>query len=177
MPSETRARRVADRINRELAILLQRKVADPRLASVTVTGVDVDRELAFATIYVTALEDEQVVLPALASARGFMRKELASSIPMRAFPQLRFRWDYSPDRGARVDELLDRLEQEREQQGGSDRSSQDSAPGSTTSEQDRASEPTRSDPDIASESTHSDQDSAPGSTRSQDEPDLNTDDG
>lgn len=116
MPSETRARRVADRINHELAILLQRKVADPRLANLSVTGVDVDRELAYATIYVTAQEDEQEVLTALESARGFLRKQLASSISMRSFPQLRFRWDYSPDRGARVDELLDRLQQEREAQ-------------------------------------------------------------
>jgi len=115
VPSETRARRVADRINRELAILLQRKVADPRLASLTVTGVDVDRELAYATIYVTALNEEREVLLALESARGFLRKELASNIPMRAFPQLRFRWDYSPDRGARVDELLDRLQEEQEE--------------------------------------------------------------
>ena len=114
MPSETRARRVADRINRELAILLQRKVADPRLAGLTVTGVDVDRELAYATIYVTAPEDEQEVLGALERARGYLRKELAANIPMRSFPQLRFRWDYSPDRGARVDELLDRLQEERE---------------------------------------------------------------
>jgi len=117
VPSETRARRVADRINRELAILLQRKVADPRLASLTVTGVDVDRELAYATVYVTAHDDEEEVLTALNSARGFMRKQLASSIPMRSFPQLRFRWDYSPDRGARVDELLERLEEERQEQG------------------------------------------------------------
>lgn len=131
MPSETRARRVADRINRELAILLQRKVADPRLASLTVTGVDVDRELAYATIYVTAQDDKEEVLTALASARGFMRKQLASSIPMRSFPQLRFRWDYSPDRGARVDELLERLEQERQEQG---LSTQDSASEFTASE-------------------------------------------
>ena len=128
MPSETRARRVADRINRELAILLQRKVADPRLASLTVTGVDVDRELAYATIYVTTQDDEEEVMTALASARGFMRKQLASSIPMRSFPQLRFRWDYSPDRGARVDELLERLEQERQE------STQDNASESATSE-------------------------------------------
>ena len=124
MPSETRARRVADRINRESAILLQRKVADPRLASLTVTGVDVDRELAYATIYVTAQDDEEEVMTALASARGYLRKQLASSIPMRSFPQLRFRWDYSPDRGARVDELLERLDQERKEQG---LSTQDSA--------------------------------------------------
>ncbi|MEE9216666.1 MAG: 30S ribosome-binding factor RbfA [Anaerolineales bacterium] len=133
VPSETRARRVADRINRELAILLQRKVADPRLAGLNVTGVDVDRELAYATIYVTAQNDEQEVLRALDSARGFLRKQLASNIPLRSFPQLRFRWDYSPDRGARVDELLDRLEEERQEQ---DRSTQDSSPESTNSEDD-----------------------------------------
>lgn len=131
MPSETRARRVADRINRELAILLQRKVSDPRLASLTVTGVDVDRELAYATIYVAAQDDEEEVMTALASARGFLRKQLASNIPMRSFPQLRFRWDYSPDRGARVDELLERLEQERQEQ---DLSTQDSASETTASE-------------------------------------------
>jgi ribosome-binding factor A len=131
VPSETRARRVADRINRELAIMLQRKVADPRLATLTVTGVDVDRELAYATIYVTAQDDEEQVLTALASARGFIRKQLASNIPMRSFPQLRFRWDYSPDRGARVDELLERLEQERQEQG---LSSHESSSEFTTSE-------------------------------------------
>ena len=124
MPSETRARRVADRINRDLAILLQRKVADPRLAGLTVTGVEVDRELAYATIYVTSQDEEDEVLPALERARGFLRSELASKIPMRSFPQLRFRWDYSPDRGARVDELLERLREEREAQAEPNNSSQ-----------------------------------------------------
>jgi ribosome-binding factor A len=117
-----------------LAILLQRKVADPRLAGLTVTGVDVDRELAYATIYVTAQDDEEEVLAALASARGFLRKELASSIPMRSFPQLRFRWDYSPDRGARVDELLERLEQERQEQEENNGSNLDRGPESTISD-------------------------------------------
>lgn len=112
MPSEIRARRVADRINRELATLLQREVSDPRLSTLTVTGVDVDRELAYATIYVTGHDPEQIVMPALERARGYLRKQLSRLIPMRSFPQLRFRWDYSPDRGARIDELLDRLQDE-----------------------------------------------------------------
>ena len=112
MPSEQRARRVADRIARELAILLQREVSDPRLAGLTVTGVEVDRELAFATVYVTAPGSERDVLPALVRARGFLRHELAARISMRVFPQLRFRWDHALDRGTRVDELLARLKGE-----------------------------------------------------------------
>ena len=112
MPSELRARRVADRIKRELAVLVQRKVSDPRLLGLTITDVEVDRELAYATIYLTSQEDQERVLSALEGAQGYLRKELAARIHMRAFPQLRFRWDFSPDRGARIDELLDRLREE-----------------------------------------------------------------
>lgn len=113
MPSEIRARRVADRIARELAILLQREVADPRLTSLTVTAVEVDRELAFATIYVTAPGSKQELMPALVRARGFLRHELATRISLRAFPQLKFSWDDSLDRGGRIDELLAGLKSEK----------------------------------------------------------------
>ena len=124
MPSQTRARRVADRISKELAVLLQREIADPRLSMLTITGAEVDREFAYATIYVSALgpeDSQQETLRALEGAKGFLRSQLAKRIPLRSFPQLRFRWDSSPDRGARVDELLERLKQEREaSQGGVD---------------------------------------------------------
>jgi ribosome-binding factor A len=115
MPSETRARKLAKRIGIEFAELLQRDVDDPRLASVTATDVEVDRELAYATIYVTCLagsEEKDDILRALEGARGFLRTQLASRIQLRSFPQLRFRWDQSPDRGARIDELLEMLRDE-----------------------------------------------------------------
>jgi ribosome-binding factor A len=115
MPSETRARRLAKRIREELAELLQREVDDPRLAGVIATDVDVDRELAYATIYVSALgagEERDRILHALEGARGFLRNQLAARIEVRSFPQLRFRWDLTPDRGARVDELLRYLRDE-----------------------------------------------------------------
>jgi ribosome-binding factor A len=120
MPSESRARRVADRISRELAEILQREVSDPRLSSITVTDVEVDRELAYATIYVSAFDlgDEERasdVLNALSGAAGFLRSQLAKRIQLRAFPRLRFRWDPSPDRGARIDELLEQLRLEEEE--------------------------------------------------------------
>ncbi len=59
MPSDTRVRRVAERIRTDLSEILLRGAADPRLAGVTLTDVEVDRELAFATIYVTALQGEE----------------------------------------------------------------------------------------------------------------------
>ncbi|MFA9490709.1 MAG: 30S ribosome-binding factor RbfA [Anaerolineales bacterium] len=115
MPSEARARRVGERIQEELAILLIRNVADPRLNMVTITEVDVDRELAYATIYVTASggeEREEEVLEGMESASGYFKSELATRIQLRAFPQLRFRWDVVHERGQRIEELLDSLKTE-----------------------------------------------------------------
>lgn len=51
-------------------------------------------------------------MAALRRARGYLRSQLASRVHIRTFPQLRFRWDDSPARGARVDELLDQLKRE-----------------------------------------------------------------
>jgi len=115
MPSEARARRVGERIQEELAILLIRNVADPRLNMVTITEVDVDRELAYATIYVTASggeEREEEVLMGMESASGYLKSELAARIQLRSFPQLRFRWDVAHERGQRIEELLDSLKTE-----------------------------------------------------------------
>lgn len=115
MPSEARARRVGERIQEELAILLIRNVADPRLNMVTITEVDVDRELAYATIYVTASggeEREEEVLEGMESASGYFKSELATRIQLRSFPQLRFRWDVAQERGQRIEELLDSLKTE-----------------------------------------------------------------
>jgi ribosome-binding factor A len=110
--SEARARRIAQRIQQDLAQLLRRRAADPRLELVTVTGVEVDRELAFATIYVNAAEAadrQKEILEALRGAAGFLRSQLASEIELRTFPRLRFRWDETPDRSARIDDLLAKL--------------------------------------------------------------------
>ncbi|MGD2162064.1 MAG: 30S ribosome-binding factor RbfA [Anaerolineales bacterium] len=118
MTSKARAKRIGDRILEELAVVLQREVEDPRLSMVTVTGVDVDRELAYATIFVSALGDEdrqQEVLEGLKRARGFLRSALAARIQLRTFPELRFRWDASYQRGARIEELLDQLKTEKKE--------------------------------------------------------------
>jgi ribosome-binding factor A len=116
MVSEARARRIGDRIHQEISELFHREVADPRLSMLTVTAVEVDRELAYATIYVTATggeERREEVLRVLKGASGFLRRELAFRVQLRSFPQLRFRWDFSQERGARIDKLLDSLSAEK----------------------------------------------------------------
>jgi ribosome-binding factor A len=117
MPSQARARRVGERIQEELADILVREVSDPRLEAITITGVDVDRELAFATIYVSAAGDDdraEDVLQGLESARGFLRSQLAARIRLRSFPQLRFRWDLTQTRASRIEELLAQIRNEKD---------------------------------------------------------------
>jgi ribosome-binding factor A len=115
MSSEARARRLAERIREEMAELLRREVADPRLGMVTITDVVVDREFSVATVYVSPLDPStgsgqaqriEEILTAFRRARGFLRHELAARIPLRSFPQLRFRHDPSAERGAHIEELI-----------------------------------------------------------------------
>ena len=123
MASEARAKRVADRIHEELAEIVLREISDPRLAGITVTSVEVDRELAYATIYVTSFlsgSDQVDVLDGLESAKGFLRRLLARRIQVRSFPHLRFRWDDSQIQAERIDELLNQIHKEQDE-GGKDK--------------------------------------------------------
>ena len=82
MVSQARARRIGDRIREELAVLMQREMSDPRLSMVTVTAADVDRELTYATIYVTAIGSDDrrdEVLHALEGASGFSHDSTRAS--------------------------------------------------------------------------------------------------
>lgn len=112
MVSKLRAERVAERIYEELSTILIMEVSDPRLATVSVTDVTVDRELAFATIYVSSLEGSEAaqgIIEALNHAMGYLRRTLAQRIQLRSFPRLRFVWDPIPERADKIDRLLDSL--------------------------------------------------------------------
>jgi len=96
MPREfSRGRKVADLIQRELAILIQREVKDPRIGMVTVNEASVSRDLAFADIYFTVLPAENTgeVEEILNQAGGFLRSELAKTLNTRTTPRLRFHYD------------------------------------------------------------------------------------
>ena len=108
----SRTRRVGEQIQRELAELLQREVKDPRVAGVTVTAVEVSRDLAHAKVYVSRMTGEtdwQETLAGLGRAAGFLRRELGRRLTMRSVPELRFLRDRSIEEGARLSELIDRV--------------------------------------------------------------------
>lgn len=116
MVSKMRAQRIADRIREELSEMLIQEVQDPRLSGVSVTDVTVDRELAFASVYVSALEGSQradEILEAFNYARGYFRSELAKRIKLRVFPRLRFNWDPTFERAERIEQLFRSLDEEK----------------------------------------------------------------
>ena len=115
MVSKTRIQKIEERIFEELSTILLMDVSDPRLATVSITKVKVDRELAFANIYVSSLEGSESsheILDGLRHAGGFLRHELAQRIDIRHTPRLRFYWDPSPEHADRIDQLIASLHQE-----------------------------------------------------------------
>lgn len=115
MPSILRMKRINDRMKEILSMVLLAKIEDPRLSGVSVTDVKVDRELDYANIYVSALEGQEraeEVLDALKHARGFLRFEISQEIDLRVTPKLRFFWDATPEKAARIDSLLTQWQSE-----------------------------------------------------------------
>jgi len=109
MPSGIRLQRIADRIRQELSELLIREISDPRLQQIFVTDVKIDREFAFADVYVSAVEGvsrSAEVLTGLESASSFIRRALAARVELRTFPRLRFHWDPTPENADHIEKLL-----------------------------------------------------------------------
>ncbi len=109
MPSGVRLQRIADRIRQEISEMLIREISDPRLHQIFITDVKVDRELAFADIYVSAVEGSVrsvEILAGLDHASGFLRHALSARIELRVFPRLRFHWDPTPENADHIERLL-----------------------------------------------------------------------
>jgi ribosome-binding factor A len=108
-----RTQRVADYLQRELATLIQHEIRDPRVGMVSVTGVDVSRDLSHAKVYFTMMgsessEDASESTEVLNKAAGFLRSQLSRGSNMRSVPQLRFYFDSSIGRGRDMEDLIRR---------------------------------------------------------------------
>ncbi len=108
-----RTQRVADYLQRELAALIQHEVRDPRVGMVSITGVDVSRDLGYARVYYTKMgtdsaEDADETSEALNRAAGFLRSQLSKDSNMRSVPNLRFHFDASVGRGRDLEDLIRR---------------------------------------------------------------------
>ena len=123
MNSFKRADRVADLIQTEISDLLLKQVRDPRIGSVTITGVKVTDDLRTARVFFVELGKDQCsedVRAGLGRAAGFLRRELGRRIRLRSVPELLFSFDPSFAYGNRIEGLLSEIHREEEAHGPED---------------------------------------------------------
>ncbi|WP_340616183.1 30S ribosome-binding factor RbfA [Xenorhabdus entomophaga] len=120
----SRTQRVAQEMQKEIAIILQREVKDPRIGMATVSGVEVSRDLAYAKVFVTFLNvlveghDSEMVkegIKALNEASGFIRSLLGKAMRLRVIPELTFSYDSSLVEGMRMSNLVSNVVKNDEQ--------------------------------------------------------------
>lgn len=106
-----RTRRVGEQIQRELAVLIRDEIKDPRIGMVSISGVEVSRDLAHAKVYVSVLgnkEKAEASVQVLNNASGFLRGRLGKLMRTRTVPEMKFIIDRSLEEGARIGALINR---------------------------------------------------------------------
>lgn len=104
-----RSDRVGDLLVKLISELLREEIRDPRVATITLTGARVSKDLRHARIYFNVLggaADRQEVLAGLRSAAGFIRSKVARDLGLRYVPTLEFFYDETEDEAQRIEELL-----------------------------------------------------------------------
>jgi|APCry1669190288_1035285.scaffolds.fasta_scaffold17090_2 ribosome-binding factor A len=107
---DTRQKRIADQIQKDLSALIRLRLKDPRVGMLTVTWVEVAADYSHAKVFVSSLLGEASLaqsLEGLREASGFLRRELGKGLKIRIIPQLHFHADESIERGVRMGALID----------------------------------------------------------------------
>lgn len=103
--------RVSEQVHHELADLVRGELKDPRVGMVTITGVDLTPDYAYATVHFSVLPDDEATvaetLAGLRRAAGFLRSQLGRRVRIHTTPELRFVHDTSTKRGIAMSKLID----------------------------------------------------------------------
>ena len=111
MPREfQRSERVAGQLRRDLARLIQQELKDPAVGFVSLSDVEVTRDLSHAKVFITVFEPEKAKesLQALGRAASFLRRRLGQELRLRHVPELHFVHDDSVEKGSHIDDLIAR---------------------------------------------------------------------
>ncbi len=110
-----RIERVNHLIRQQISELLRYQVKDPELDNfLTITEVITSNDLRHAKVFVSSVNantDRKQALKHLDNASGFLRREMIKQLHLRHIPELDFRWDDSIERGAKIQDLIDRINQ------------------------------------------------------------------
>lgn len=116
--SKIRVGRVGEQIKKELSLILQSELKDPRIGFTTVTGVEVTNDFSQAKVYLSVLgndEQKESTLKALDQASGYIRSELGRRIRLRYTPELTFKFDNSIEYGSKIERMLKKLNDKEDQ--------------------------------------------------------------
>ena len=111
--SYKRADRVSDLLKEEISQMLLREVKDPHIGFITITDVEVSKDLQVAKVYYTILGDEKQLresAQALNRVSRFIKRQLGKRLRMRYIPDIIFRYDHSLEYGDKIDHILSHLE-------------------------------------------------------------------
>jgi len=106
-----RMERVSELVKETLGDILL-KIKDPRIGFITITGVKVAPDLSVAFVFYSTIEGEdrrKEIKKGLASASGYMRRELGRQIRLKKIPRLEFRFDPSIERGVKVIKMIEEV--------------------------------------------------------------------
>lgn len=105
MAAEGRVQRVASELQKVISLLLRTKIKDSKLATATITEVELSKDLSYAKVYYTCLDiqEAQYISKAFEKSKGFFRSSIAKSLNLRIVPNLKFIYDKSLDYGMEME--------------------------------------------------------------------------
>lgn len=104
-----RSERVAEEIRKEVATMLFGEIHDPRIGFVTITKVQVSKDLRHAKVYYSIIgsdEEKEKTMVGLQSSSGYMRREIGKRLKLRYFPELTFKFDDSLEYASRIEKII-----------------------------------------------------------------------
>ncbi|AFJ43065.1 30S ribosome-binding factor RbfA [Francisella orientalis] len=105
MAAEGRVQRVASELQKVISLLLRTKIKDTKLATATITEIELSKDLSYAKVYYTCLDiqEAQSIAKAFEKSKGFFRSSIAKSLNLRIVPNLKFIYDKSLDYGIEME--------------------------------------------------------------------------
>ena len=115
--STSRSERVQEALRQEISRIVQNELKDPRLGFLTITGVELTKDLRYAKVYFSVLGEKKnklLALKGLNSAKGYIKNLVSDRVKLRFTPELDFRIDESLEHTREIYDILDKLKKERE---------------------------------------------------------------
>lgn len=114
--SSPRPERVQEALRQEISRIVQNEIRDPRLGFLTITAVDLTRDLRYARVYFSVLgeeKDKKLALKGLNSAKGYIKGLLSDRIKLKFMPEIEFKVDESFEHTRKIYDILDKIKKEK----------------------------------------------------------------